>query len=83
MLSVSADATGQAVVEAAPPDTTGDLARLLPPGFSAQTGQGGLVAINGSSDAINVDRSALNDRFNAIGRGEFDPVTDEDPPDHL
>jgi trimeric autotransporter adhesin len=74
-LNVQADETGQAAVEAAPPDTSGDLARLLPPGFSAQNAQADAVAISGSGDAVNVDRGALNDRFNAIGRGEFDPAT--------
>ena len=74
-LNVQANQTGQAVVEATPPDTGGDLARLLPPGFSAQSAQAEALAINGASDAINVNRAALNDRFNAIGRGEFDPAT--------
>ena len=45
------------------------------PGSALQNAQAEAVAINGSSDAISVDRSALNDRINAIGRGEFDPAT--------
>jgi hypothetical protein len=74
-LNVQADEGGQAAADTSQTDTSTDLARLLPPGFSAQSAQADAVAINGSSDAVNIDRGAMNDRFNAIGRGEFDPTT--------
>ena len=74
-LTVETDATGAAALEAAPPDDGGDVARLLPPGFSAETAQADAIAINGSGDATNLDRGLLNDRQQAIRLGEFDPAT--------
>jgi hypothetical protein len=74
-LTLQADANGAATLEATPPDTSGDLARLLPPGFSMQGANADAVTVNASSDAVSVDRSALNDRMNAIGQGQFDPAT--------
>lgn len=47
---------------------------LLPPGFSTE-GPMQAVAVNGSM--ANLDRGMLNERFDAIGRGEFDPITGE------
>ena len=52
-----------------------DAARLLPAGFSLDSAQAAAVAIGGSGDATNLDRGALNDRFQAIGLGQFDPTT--------
>jgi hypothetical protein len=70
-LTVQADANGtQADTGVA---TTDDLTRLLPPGFSLQNAQADAVAINGSGDALSVDRNAMNDRSNAINNGSFDP----------
>ena len=55
---------------------TGDSAArlLLPPGFSAE-GPTEAVAINGTMASL--DRGMLNDRLEAIGRGEFNPTTGE------
>src|SRR5262245_53194166 len=47
---------------------------LLPPGFSTE-GPTQALAINGNMASI--DRGMMNDRLDAIGRGEFDPVTGE------
>ena len=49
---------------------------LLPPGFSPDAPTES-VAIAGNM--TNVDRGMLGDRFDAIGRGEIDPVTGEPP----
>jgi hypothetical protein len=45
---------------------------LLPPGFSTDA-PADAIAITGNSASI--DRGMMNDRFGAIGRGEFDPAT--------
>jgi hypothetical protein len=75
-LTVQADANGQATLDATPPDVSStDLSRLLPPGFSLQNAQADAVGINGSGDAVSVDRGAMNDRAGALGRGEIDPTT--------
>jgi hypothetical protein len=50
---------------------------LLPPGFSIDAPTEAL-AINGNN--ASVDRGMMNDRFAALGRGEFDPVTGEVAP---
>jgi hypothetical protein len=71
-LSVQADANGTQVADMT---AEADLSKLLPPGFTLQSAQADAVAINGSGDALAVDRSAMNDRAGAIGRGEFDPAT--------
>ncbi len=47
---------------------------LLPPGFSTE-GPTEAVAINGNM--ANLDRGMMADRLDAIGRGEFNPVTGE------
>lgn len=65
----SADAT------AADRDVVDQATRLLlPPGFSTDAPTEA-VAITGSM--ANLDRGMMNQRFDAIGRGEFDPVTGE------
>ncbi len=53
-------------------DTAAAVRLLLPPGFSPDTSNDA-IAINGS--AASVDRGMMQDRFGAIGRGEFDPAT--------
>jgi len=75
-LNVQTDANGAATLDAAPAqDTTDDVTRLLPAGFSAQTAQSDAVAISGSSDATNLDRGLLNSRLQAINLGQVDPAT--------
>ena len=74
-LTVSADPAGAATIDVTPPDQSAELARLLPPGFTLQSASSDAVSVNARGDAISVDRSVLNDRLSAIGRGEFDPVT--------
>jgi hypothetical protein len=56
--------------EAASTEDTARMASLLPPGFSSDAPTD-TIALNGN--ATSVDRGAMNDRFGAIGRGEFDP----------
>src|SRR4029079_7749571 len=73
-LNVQADATAAAALDAASAEDGGDVARLLPPGFSIQTAQSDAIAINGSSDATNLDRGQMNDRLQAIRLLEFDPA---------
>ena len=74
-LTVQTDTNGAATLETTPPESSGDLSRLLPPGFSLQGANADAITINGSTEALNVDRNALNDRMAAVGRGEFDPAT--------
>jgi hypothetical protein len=74
-LSVTSDPAGAATLAVTPIDQSAELARLLPPGFSLQGASADAVSVNARGDAISVDRSVLNDRMNAIGRGEFDPET--------
>lgn len=75
-LNVQADASAAAALDAAPQnDDAGDVARLLPPGFTVQNAQAEAIAINGSSDATSLDRGQLNDRLQAIRAGDFDPAT--------
>ena len=47
---------------------------LLPPGFSAE-GPTEALAINGNMASL--DRGMMNDRLEAIGRGDFNPTTGE------
>lgn len=70
-LNVQTQAAASAGIEE-PPDTAARL--LLPPGFSTE-GPTQALAVNGNMASL--DRGMLNDRFDAIGRGEFDPATGE------
>ncbi len=70
-LSVQAQAAGSAPADEEPDAGT---RLLLPPGFSTDSPMQAL-AVNGSM--ASVDRGMLNDRMDAIGRGEFDPSTGE------
>lgn len=73
-LTVQTQAAAAAGMESAESsDATARL--LLPPGFSSE-GPTEAVAINGSSMA-SLDRGMMNDRLEAIGRGEFNPTTGE------
>ena len=67
---------GAAGAETAPERDAADAATrlLLPPGFSTE-GPTDAVAITGTMASL--DRGMMSQRFDAIGRGEFDPVTGE------
>ena len=72
-LAVQTQAAAAAGVEPAEAaDTTTRL--LLPPGFSTE-GPTEALAINGNMASI--DRGMINNRLEAIGRGEFNPSTGE------
>ncbi|HWK10279.1 MAG TPA: carboxypeptidase regulatory-like domain-containing protein, partial [Vicinamibacterales bacterium] len=75
----SATASENAEPSAAPDREAADGATrlLLPPGFSTDAPTEA-VAINGN--AASLDRGLMNDRFAALGRGAFDPVTGEVAP---
>jgi len=73
-LSVQADANGATAAEP-PAQEAEDIARLLPAGFSAESAQADAIAITGGSDAASLDRGLMNDRFQAINQGQFDPAT--------
>jgi hypothetical protein len=51
--------------------------QLLPPGFSNESPS---QAVTFTGNAASLDRGMLGERFEAMGRGEFDPVSDELPP---
>ena len=70
-LNVQTQAAAAAGIEEAP-DSAARL--LLPPGFSTE-GPTQALAVNGNMASL--DRGMLNDRLDAIGRGEFDPATGE------
>src|SRR4029453_8904496 len=72
-LTVQTQAAAAAGVDTADNGAAG--ARLLlPPGFSTE-GPTEAVAINGNMASL--DRGMMNERLEAIGRGEFNPVTGE------
>jgi trimeric autotransporter adhesin len=74
-LDVQTDQTAAAGLQANPPDPSDATTRLLlPPGFSTD-GPTQAVAVNGNMASI--DRGGLNDRMQALNRGEIDPVTGE------
>jgi hypothetical protein len=80
-LTVQRDAAATAALDAAPAqESSEDVARLLPPGFTLQAAQSDAIAIAGNSDAANLDRGLLNDRRQAINLGQFDPATGEFAP---
>lgn len=73
-LSVQQSSSGDAAPEATPEPTTGSLpaddpaTRLLPPGFSTSAP---LESVTVSGSFVEVDRGLMNDRIQALGRGEF------------
>ena len=77
-LAVQEQATG-ALIEVTQDRESEEAAarQLLPPGFSTDT-PAQAVAFNGNM--ANIDRGMMEERFGAIGRGEFDPVGGELPP---
>jgi hypothetical protein len=74
-LNLQGDAAAASALEAAVTQDSEDVARLLPPGFSAQAAQSDAIAIAGNNNATNLDRGLLNDRLDAIALGQFDPGT--------
>ena len=72
-LTVQTQAAAAAGAEANEP-ADGAARLLLPPGFSTEA-PAEAVAINGNMASL--DRGMMNDRMDAIGRGEFSPVTGE------
>lgn len=72
-LNVQTQAAAAASVDSGEADES--VARLLlPPGFSSE-GPTEALAINGNM--ANIDRGMMNERLDAIGRGEFNPATGE------
>jgi trimeric autotransporter adhesin len=63
-----------AAFEMSQPERDPAAALLLPPGFSTE-GPTQALAVTGSM--ASVDRGMMADRMEAIGRGEFDPITGE------
>ena len=70
-LTVQPQATAGSPAEDEPDAVAG---LLLPPGFSTE-GPTQALAVNGTM--ANLDRGMMNDRLDAIGRGELDPATGE------
>jgi trimeric autotransporter adhesin len=68
------DAAAQAAAETTPAEEAAATRLLLPPGFSSDA-PSDAIALNGN--AASLDRGMMNDRFDAIGRGMFDPATGE------
>ncbi|HEX6975953.1 MAG TPA: carboxypeptidase regulatory-like domain-containing protein, partial [Vicinamibacterales bacterium] len=74
-LTAETQAAAAAGLEVNPPEATDAATRLLlPPGFSTEAPTQA-VAINGNMASL--DRGMMNERMDAIGRGEFDPTTGE------
>ena len=73
-LTVQEQSPGAAATEPSPQSEEDAARLLLPPGFNVD-GPTQAVAVNGTMASL--DRGMLNDRFDAIGRGEFNPMTGE------
>jgi trimeric autotransporter adhesin len=72
-LGVEQQADGATAAQAATPETEAAAVQLLlPPGFSPDT-SGDAIAITGNNASL--DRGMMQDRFDAIGRGVFDPAS--------
>jgi hypothetical protein len=69
-----ADAAAQAAAGAEREPDDAPTRLLLPPGFSTEA-PADAIAITGNNASL--DRGMLNDRFEAIGRGVFDPASGE------
>ena len=72
-LAVQTQAAAAAGLEATP--TRADAARAAPAARLLDRGPTQAVSINGNMASL--DRGMMNDRLDAIGRGEFDPATGE------
>jgi hypothetical protein len=79
-LNVQGDAAAATTLETAVTPGSEDVARLLPPGFSLEAAQSDAIAIAGNNNATNLDRGLLNDRLEAVTRGQFDPATGQFAP---
>jgi hypothetical protein len=73
-LAVQEQTVAAAALEAASERDEESARLMLPPGFATE-GPTQAVAVNGSMASL--DRGMLGERFEAIGRGELDPVTGE------
>ncbi len=73
-LNVQPDAGATAILDVSPIESA-DAGALLPAGFSLQDTQSDAIAIAGGRNAANLDRGLMNDRFQAITLGQFDPAT--------
>jgi trimeric autotransporter adhesin len=69
-LTVQTQAAAAAAIESS--EAPDDVRMLLPPGFSTE-GPTQAVAINGNMASL--DRGMMNERMDAIGRGELNPAT--------
>ena len=78
-IAVQQQAAGALVTETATEREAEETAarQLLPPGFSNETPS---QAVTFTGNAASLDRGMLGERFEAMGRGEFDPATGEVPP---
>ena len=68
-----ADSATAAAQASTPENEAAAVQALLPPGFSPDTSGGDAIAITGNNASL--DRGMMQDRFDAIGRGEFDPAS--------
>ena len=77
-IAVQQQAAGTLVGESAPEREAEEAAarQLLPPGFSNDAPA---QAVTFTGNTASLDRGMLGERFEAMGRGEFDPVTGEMP----
>jgi hypothetical protein len=78
-LNVQPDAGLSAILDVAPIENA-DAGALLPAGFSLQDAQSDAIAIAGGRNTANLDRGLMNDRFQAINSGQFDPSTGQFAP---
>ena len=78
-IAVQQQAAGALVAETATEREAEEAAarQLLPPGFSSESPS---QAVTFTGNAASLDRGMLGERFEAMGRGEFDPVNGELPP---
>jgi hypothetical protein len=77
-LAVQQQAAGALIVETAVEREAEESAarQLLPPGFSSDAPA---QAVTFTGNTASLDRGLLGERFEAMGRGEIDPVTGEPP----
>ena len=76
-LNLQTNATAAAALQVNPPDremTEAATRLLLPPGFSSE---GPVESVAMAGNMASIDRGMMNDRFQALGRGQIDPVTGE------